>query len=95
MNSHAIAPNSEAAILARTIQAHEPVVPEVARYLLSFTFQSRDVERMNELAQRAQGGQLTEEEHRELESYLHVSNLLVVMQSHARQVLNSEPRPER
>lgn len=96
MGSQTATPNSEAAILARLIQAHERgFSPEVARYLLSFKFQPSDVDRMNELAQGAQSGRLTEEERIELESYLHVSNLLVIMQSEARQVLHSVPNAKR
>ena len=52
MSSQAIVPNRESAILARLIQSHgRPLAPEVARYLLSFSFEPRDVERMNELAE--------------------------------------------
>ncbi len=60
MSSQAIVPNSESAILARLIQTHgQPLAPEVARYLLSFTFEPRDVERMNELAEAGQSGELS------------------------------------
>jgi hypothetical protein len=90
MGSQTAAPNSEAAILARLIQAHErELAPEVARYLLSFRFEAGDLQRMNELVDRGQSGRLTEDERQELESYLHVSNLLAVMQSEARQALKS------
>jgi uncharacterized protein YnzC (UPF0291/DUF896 family) len=44
---------------------------------------------MNELADRAQTGRLTEDEQQELESYRHVGNLLAVMQSEAREALKS------
>ena len=93
MSSQATIPNSEAAILARLIQSQgQRLAPDVARYLLSFSFQPGDLDRMNELAQRAQGDVLTSDERSELESYLHVSNLLAVMQSQARKFLGSEPR---
>jgi hypothetical protein len=89
MSSQALTPNSEAAILARLIQTQDRnLAPDVARYLLSFAFQPADAERMNQLAERAQAGALTMEEREELESYLHVSNLLAVMQSRARQALS-------
>jgi hypothetical protein len=42
---------------------------------------------MNHLAQLAQNGNLSEDERAELDSYLHVSNLLAVMQSKARRSL--------
>ena len=95
MSSQAITPNSEAAILARLIQSQDrDLAPEVARYLLSFAFQPHDLERMNELSERAQRGTLTAGEREELDSYLHVSNLLAVMQSRARQFLKSVPHQQ-
>jgi len=42
---------------------------------------------MNSLAQLAQRGALSDDERAELDSYLHVSNLLAVMQSKARRSL--------
>jgi hypothetical protein len=51
--------------------------------LLSFAFQPRDVER------RAQSDEITADERTELENYLQVSNLLLIMQSQARQFLTS------
>ena len=96
MSSQAIPRNSEAAILARLIQTQDRnLAPEVAQYLLSFAFEPRDMERMNELAQRAQEAALDDVEREELESYLHVGNLLSVMQSKARQFLKSSVSPER
>jgi hypothetical protein len=42
---------------------------------------------MNELSEVARQGKLTREEQAELDSYLHVGNLLAVMQSKARRAL--------
>ena len=90
MSFQAITPNSEAAILARLIQTQDRnLVPEAAEYLLSFAFEPHDLERMNQLARRSQTGTLKGKEREELESYLHVSNLLAVMQSKARQFLKA------
>ncbi|PYT04979.1 MAG: hypothetical protein DMF60_13495 [Acidobacteria bacterium] len=92
MSSQAVTSNTEAAILARLIQSRDTdFAPEVARYLLAFKFEPADVARMNELAERAQLGQLTNQEQAELDSYLHVSNLLAVMQSKARRLLRDNP----
>jgi hypothetical protein len=92
MSSQTVAPNTESAILARLVQCHsEPVTPEVANYLLAFAFEPQDVRRMDELAERNRGGMLTAEERVEIESYLHVSNLLSIMQSKARRSLKSMP----
>jgi hypothetical protein len=84
MSSQLVTPNSEAAILARLIQAKEEMSHEAAQYLLSFDFSSSDAERMNFLAERARDGSLSAEETAELDSYLHVGNLLTIMQSTAR-----------
>ena len=77
-------PNTEAAILARLIQAKESISRDVVEYLLSIDFESSDIERMNFLAERAREGNLTAEETVELDSYLHVGSLLSIMQSKAR-----------
>lgn len=52
----------------------------VARYLLSLDFEAQDVERLNLLAQRTREDALSADEEAELESYLHVGNLLTIMQ---------------
>jgi hypothetical protein len=39
---------------------------------------------MQELAERSEAGTLTAEDHSEFDGYLHVGNLLAVMQSKAR-----------
>lgn len=87
MSSQAAPPNTEAAILARLIQAHDTMSREVAEYLLSIDFESSDLQRMNALAEHAREGILTSEEAAELDSYLHVGSLLSIMQSKARRLL--------
>lgn len=77
--------NSEAAIPAR--QSRTEMSREVAQYLLSFDFEPDDIERMNFLAERAREGSLSQEETAELDSDLHVGNLLTIMQSKGRQRL--------
>ncbi|MGA2132660.1 MAG: hypothetical protein ABSH50_10230 [Bryobacteraceae bacterium] len=47
---------------------------------------------MLQLAERSESGELTEEEGLEFDSYLHVGNLLAVMQSRARVALGREAR---
>ena len=92
MSSQVVTPNTEAAILARIIQAEErELTPEVARYLLSMKLPSNDEERVNELSAKARSGSLTDSETQELDSYLHIGTLLGVMQSKARRLLKSEP----
>ena len=88
MSSQTLLPNTEATILARLIQSHDQeLAPEVARYLLSIEFAPADIKRVDELSEKARDGLLTAVERSELDSYLHVGNLLTVMQSKARHIL--------
>jgi hypothetical protein len=82
--------NTEAAILARLIQSRTEMDSHVARYLLSLAFEQTDVERMNQLAERARVGNISREEETELDGYLHVGNLLTIMQSKARVYLKTQ-----
>jgi DNA-binding FadR family transcriptional regulator len=92
MNTRLESSNSEAGILARLIQARQELSQEAANYLLSLRFDDSDVARMNELSERARLGQLAETDAAELDSYIHVANLLAVIQSRARRALRS-PAP--
>jgi hypothetical protein len=88
MSSQITSPNTEAAILSRVIQVEEgDLSRSAAEYLLSIRFGEHDLARMNQLSETAQQGKLTAEEHAELDSYLHVSNLLAIMQSKGRRAL--------
>jgi hypothetical protein len=91
MSSHVVTANTEAAILARLMQAKESMSRELAEYLLSIDFENSDIERMNFLSERAREGGLTAEETAELDSYLHVGSLLSILQSKARRLLKSGP----
>ncbi|MBV9266079.1 MAG: hypothetical protein JO061_07920 [Acidobacteriaceae bacterium] len=90
MGSNTVTPNTEAAILARVMQASDRLSRDVAQYLLSIEFQTTDLERMNHLSSCAQEGNLTSEEAIELDSYLHVGSLLSILQSKARRFLKTE-----
>jgi hypothetical protein len=90
MSSQGVTPNTEAAILARIIQAEErELTPDAARYLLSMKLPSSDEDRVNDLSAKAREGTLTEPEAQELDSYLHIGFLLGIMQSKARQLLKA------
>jgi len=92
MSSQLLSSNSEAAIWARLMQAQkDELSPEAAEFLLAIDFGESDRERMLQLAERAEGGTLTAEEQVEFDGYLHVGNLLAVMQSKARLALNRKP----
>ena len=60
-------------------------------FLLSIDFGKGDRQRMLQLAERSEAGTLTAEEQTEFDSYLHVGNLLAVMQSKARLALKRKP----
>jgi hypothetical protein len=88
MSSQITSPNTEAAILSRVIQVQEgDLSRSAAEYLLSIRFGEHDTARMNELSEAARQGTLTSQEQAELDSYLHVSNLLAIMQSKGRRAL--------
>ena len=85
MSSQLVSPNREAAIWARLMQArNEELSPAVAEYLLSIRFGEDDREQLRRLAERSESGTLTRDEEVEFDSYLHVGNLLAVLQSKAR-----------
>ncbi len=78
------------AIWARLMQTPgDELSPEAAEYLLSIRFGENDVCRMRQLAERSEAGELTDDERTEFDSYLHVGNLLAVIQSKARLALRS------
>ena len=93
MGSQVLSPNTEAAIWARLMQAQkDELSPETAEFLLGMDFAQSDRERMLELAERSDAGTLTAEEQAELDGYLHVGNLLAVIQSKARLALRVLPQ---
>jgi hypothetical protein len=88
MDSQLFSPNSEAAIWARLMQTQKRELSfEAAEFLLAIDFDEADRKRMQELAERSEAGALTAEEQSEFDGYLHVGNLLAVMQSKARLAL--------
>ncbi|MBV8809627.1 MAG: hypothetical protein JO033_13215 [Acidobacteriaceae bacterium] len=91
MSSQILTPNTEAAILARIIQADErELTPDAARYLLSMKLPASDEDRVNELSAKARACSLTQPETQELDSYLHIGFLLGVLQARARSFLQTE-----
>ncbi len=88
MSSQIANPNTEAAILARLIQIDQDDLSRgAAEYLLSIHFDEGDTARMNELSDLARQGKLTAGEQLELDSYIHVANLVSALQSKARRAL--------
>jgi len=75
----------EAAILQRVIEPKKAgLSPEAARFLLSLDFPESDHARMAELSSKASDGTLSHIEEEELDGYLHISDLLALLQSKAR-----------
>jgi hypothetical protein len=92
MGSQVLSPNSEAAIWARLMQAQKgELSSEAAEFLLSIDFGEGDRQRMLHLADQSEAGTLTAEEQAEFDGYLHIGNLLAVMQSRARLALKRKP----
>jgi hypothetical protein len=80
-----VATNTEAGIWQRMIDA-DPVQlsAEAAKALLKFDFAPSDRRRMDELSERVQRGQLSQEEQDELQTYVRAGHVLALIQSKAR-----------
>ena len=91
MGTTAANPISEASILSRLLDLRAAdLTPAVAEFLLTIQFPSQDVPRMNQLSDLAQHGALSATQQAELDSYIHVSNLLALLQSRARKLLKAQ-----
>ncbi len=83
-----VSATSEAAILGRLIRPDNgDLRAEAAEALLAIRFDSRELDRMHELAVRNQEDRLTSKEKAEMENYRRVSFLLDLMHSKARRSL--------
>lgn len=81
---------TEAEIWSRTIRPGEgDLSPEAAREWLRLQLSEVDVERVRELSSKANSGQLTGSEERELENYLNVGRTLEFLKAKARLSLRS------
>jgi hypothetical protein len=72
------------------VQFQGNLSPAAARALLKVRFSQRDVDRMNELAQKARAGTLTAEEQADLENYERIGCLLDMLHSQARRRLKPQ-----
>ncbi len=91
MRSQVLAPSGEAAIWARLIESQKgELTPEAAKYLLTLRFSDEDQARVQDLADRSQEGTLSEDDMSEFDRYLRVGNLLAVVQSKARLVIDHQ-----
>ena len=95
MNTALAPPNTEASILSRLLDLRATTLtPAAAEFLLTIRFPESDVEQMNRLSELAQQGGLSAGQEIELDSYIHVSNLLALMQARARKRLKSQAHGE-
>jgi len=79
---------SEAAIFGRVFaNGKRALSPELAKHVLSLTFDDLDKARMHQLAVGNQDGALSTAEQEELHNYIKVGHLLAILQSKARQAL--------
>jgi hypothetical protein len=62
----------------------ETMRPEHARAILQWRFTERAERRMRQLAERNNEGELSDVEREELEDYVHVGQVLAVLQARAR-----------
>jgi hypothetical protein len=82
---------SEAAIFADLWdRPASKLTPTVARYILRLRFSDEERQRVVDLVRRSQTGGLTSTEVTEMDNLLKVGDLLALLQSKARQVLNRE-----
>jgi hypothetical protein len=75
---------SEVAILNRLIRPHKPWNAATARAILNLDFDKSDQVRMQELAQKARDGTLTEEEQEIINFYERVGHIIGLLHSKAR-----------
>ncbi len=83
----------EAAILARVLRPEQDDLPAAAaRALLRLSFDQHDRDRMHELAVKNQADELTDNERRELESYLRVGRVVDLLRARAQLSLAKRKR---
>lgn len=83
-------PTNQAEIFARTVEHHaEQLPPDIARFFLELELTADDQARLNELADKAREGSLTEIERQDLDEYRRAGRLVELMKLKARHALRS------
>ena len=67
------------------------LTPESARSLVELRADAVAQARIAELAEKCDEGQITPDERREYETYVHVGNVLAILQAKARLLLRQQP----
>ena len=63
------------------------LTPEVARKLVNYRFDAKSQARIDKLARKCNEGELSEEEHREYETYVQTIDFIAILQAKARALL--------
>ena len=80
-------------ILTRVLgNGRRKMSPALARHILTLGFDDQDQERMADLAERNQLGQLTAAEHAELMQFVRAGHVLALLHSQARKALRSRAK---
>jgi hypothetical protein len=88
-----VADDPEVTILARVLGNDEDELPaDMARYLLTLAFSTRDKARMHDLAVRNQHDGLSPVEKKELTAYARTGTIVSILKSKARRVLKVKPK---
>ncbi len=80
------------AVWDRVLQFDETISPTAARALLKMKFSAPDLDRMQDLAEKARRNTLSESEEIEIDTFERLGCLLDILHSKARRVLNRRPR---
>ena len=80
------------AVWDRVLQFDETISPTAARALLKMKFSAPDLDRMQDLAEKASRNTLSESEEIEIDTFERLGCLLDILHSKARRVLNRRPR---
>lgn len=80
-----ILPNFEAGIVRRVVDAQRAGWSrEAAESILALSLTEADLQRASELAKKSSGGELCEQEQREMATFRHVGRFLELLKSRAR-----------
>jgi hypothetical protein len=83
-------PPNEMAILRRVVdRKHRALSEEAAQAIMRLDFDATDRKRMNDLAAKNRVGRLTPAEEEELDSFIHVGQVLGILKSKARKALKT------
>ena len=78
----------DAPVLDRLLAPFSEILsPEVARKLVNYRFDAKAQARIDKLARKCNDGELSEEERREYETYVHTIDFIAILQAKARSLL--------